>query len=46
MGDFQARMNAASDQVYARIVDPDEPAFDVEAELMQAHVDASEGSDD
>jgi hypothetical protein len=47
MSDFQQRMHQASEDIYTRIVDPDHPPFDVEAALMQAHLNAStERSDD
>ena len=38
---FQNRMFTASEQVYARIVDPTQPEFDVTAALMDAHHNAS-----
>lgn len=43
MNDFQQRMYDASEQVYARIENGD--VTDVQAELMQAHLDASEEPD-
>jgi hypothetical protein len=43
--DFQQRLHHAGQQIYARIENGD--VTDVEAELMQAHLDASttEGDD-
>jgi hypothetical protein len=46
MSDFQKRMYDNSEAVYARIVDPNEPPFNVEAALMDAHLQASTEDDD
>lgn len=46
MADFQQRMHQASQQVYARIQSGEITPAEVEAALLDAQLDASEGDED